>query len=108
MISAPFEGLEDNDDILDHAKWYFYRCVNDQCPTWPGLLATTNREKSKLVGIINDAATKMYTSQAERLTANDVLHLYQRFVNWRHELPGSIGNIESHNSQALPHVLSLL
>jgi hypothetical protein len=100
--------LEDNDNNLDDAKWYFYRYVNDQCPAWPSLLATTNREKSKLVAIIYDAVTKMYTPDGEGLTANAVLHLYSRFVAWREELPSSIGNIESYTSQALPHVLSLL
>jgi hypothetical protein len=108
ITSAPFEDIEDYDDKLDEAPWYCYRYVNDQCPAWPGLLATTNREKAKLVDIIDDAVTMMYTSKSARLTASDVLRLYSRFANWREGLPGSIGNIESHNSQALPHVLSLL
>jgi hypothetical protein len=106
--SATFEDIEDYDDKMDESPWYFYRYVNDNVPAWPGLLATTNREKSKLIDIINDATTMMYTSQAARVTANDVLHLYSRFVTWREELPSSIAHIESHKSQALPHVLSLL
>lgn len=109
IAAAHFEGLEDTDDSVDDARnWYFYRYVEDSPPAWPGLLATTDREKSKLVAIINDAATMMYDPQGARLTADDVLHLYGRFVTWRKQLPSSIGNIESYNSQALPHVLSLL
>lgn len=108
IVAAPVEGVEENDNILDNTKWYFYRSVNDQCPAWPSLLATTNREKSKLFAIINDVVTKLYTPGGKGLTANDVLHLYSRFIAWREELPSSIGNIESPASQALPHVLSLL
>lgn len=115
IVGALFEDLEDSDGevdeaniILDTRNWYFYRYINDTCPAWPSLLATTNREKSKLVGIISDAATKMYTQQGECLTADDVLRLYGRFIRWRKELPSFIGNTESHNSQALPHVLSML
>ncbi|KAG0649396.1 Nitrogen assimilation transcription factor nirA [Hyphodiscus hymeniophilus] len=108
ITSAPFEDMEDYDDELDQAPWYYYRYVNDTCPAWPGLLATTNREKLKLVNIINDATTLMYASHGARLSANDILRLYGRFVTWREELPDSIGNIEVQKSQALPHVLSLL
>ena len=108
VISAPFEDVEDYDEKLDEASWYCYRYVNDTTPPWPGLLATTNREKTKLVDIIDDATTSMYNSQGTRLTANDVLRLYSRFVAWREALPGSIGDIEFQKGQALPHVLSLL
>jgi hypothetical protein len=109
FVAAHFEGLDNVDENVDDGrKWYFYRYFNDSCPAWPGLLATTDREKSKLMAIINDAATMMYSSHGPMLTADDVLHLYGRFVIWRKDLPSSIGNIESYNSQALPHVLSLL
>lgn len=108
VISAAFEDNEDYDDKLDEEPWWCYRYVNDTTPPWPGILATTNREKSKLIDIINDTTSMMYTSQGTKLTANDVLRLYSRFVMWREELPSSIGKIESHSSQALPHVLSLL
>src|SRR5690348_4950594 len=72
IIGGPSEGLEDSDDevqeatiILDACNWYFYRSVNDTCPAVPGLLATANREKSKLMIIINDVAAKLYTDQME-------------------------------------------
>jgi hypothetical protein len=81
--------------------------MNDQCPAWPGLLATTNREKSKLTAIIKDVTTMMYSEQGSQISARKVLQHYNRYVAWREELPDAIGNIED-NSQALPHVLSLL
>lgn len=97
-----------NEASLDEANWYFYRYVNDQCPAWPGLLGTTNREKSKLVAIINDVSTMMYAQHSPQISAKHVLKLYFRFISWRDELPEVIGKIESNNSQALPHILSLL
>lgn len=102
------ETYNDNLGEHDDAKWYFYRYASDQCPAWPGLLATTNREKSKLIAIISDVATMMYTKQGPGVTAGHVLQQYGRFLTWRDELPAEIGNIEDNSSQALPHVLSLL
>ena len=106
--SVPYHEVEENDEEIDAAKWYFYRYVNDQCPAWPGLLATTNREKSKLTLIIQDVVTMMYTHYGPQLTASNLLQQYSRLVAWREELPSVIGNIENNNGQALPHVLSLL
>jgi hypothetical protein len=105
---VPFDDMEENGDKLDEAKWYFYRYVNDQCPAWSSFLATTNREKSKLIVIIQDVVTMMYTPYGPRLSAQQVLQQYGRLVTWREDLPSAIGNIERNNSQALPHVLSLL
>jgi len=100
--------IDDPDNKLDDAKWYFYRYMRDSCPAWPGLLATTNREKSKLIGIISDVSAMMYSEHAAPVNALAVLQQYSRLVTWRGELPETIGNIEYSSSQALPHVLSLL
>jgi hypothetical protein len=105
---ATLDAAEENDLKLDDARWYYYRFVNDQCPAWPGLLATTNREKAKLIAIIQDVATMLYSQQGPRLSAHHVLQQYGRFVAWEEHLPKVIGDIENNNSQALPHVLSLL
>jgi hypothetical protein len=105
--NLPSERLE-NEDSLDTANWYFYRYINDQCPAWPGLLGTANRERTKLVAIINDVLIMMYDRQNPPVTAEHFLQLYSRFMTWRKELPDDLGNIENNNSQALPHVLSLL
>jgi hypothetical protein len=103
-----YKIIEESDTKLDDAKWYFYRYMRDSCPAWPGLMATTNREKSKLIGIISDVSMMMYSENAAPITAIAVLQQYNRLVAWRGELPETIGNIEYNSSQALPHVLSLL
>ena len=104
----PVDNTEIIERRLDDANWYFYRYINDECPAWPGLLTTTNREKCKLTAIISDVTAMMYTERGPPITAHQVLMQYHRFVAWREDLPGFIGNIEHNNSQALPHVLSLL
>ncbi len=104
---TPPETDEDNDDEMDEANWYFYRFVNDQCPAWSGLVATTNREKTKLTDIIHDVTTILYNKSGPPIQAGQILQQYTRYVRWRERLPSSIGDIEN-NSQALPHVLSLL
>jgi len=102
------ESINQNDeDTIDNHKWGYYRYVNDKTPAWAGLLATTNREKAKLIDIIKDSTTLMY-SPGQTIYARQVLQLYDRFMGWRSDLPASIGNIEKNNSQPLPHVLSLL
>jgi hypothetical protein len=81
--------------------------MNDQCPSWPGIVATTNREKSKLLDIVNDVTTMFYSNTGSSIQAHHILQYYARYINWREELPRSIGDIEN-NNETLPHVLSLL
>jgi hypothetical protein len=100
--------VNDTDDELDDAKWYFYRFLNDQCPAWSGLVATTNREKAKLMDISKDVTAMLYNPYGPPIQASQVLQQYARYLSWREKLPSSIGDIENNNSQALPHVLSLL
>jgi hypothetical protein len=96
------------DNEMDEAKWYFYRFVNDQCPAWSGLFATTNREKAKLMDISQDVTKILYDPSGPPIQASQILQQYARYLSWRERLPKSIGDIENNNSQALPHVLSLL
>lgn len=105
-----FRAVEDTHDeeaYLDDSPWYFYRYENDQCPLWPGLLATTSREKMKLIDIINDVSVMIYSPLSNSITARQVLEQYGRFVAWRAALPPTLGDAET-NTQALPHILSLL
>ncbi|KAI9731647.1 MAG: hypothetical protein M1818_007777 [Claussenomyces sp. TS43310] len=108
--SAPFLGIDLGDFTtdLDQGHWYFYRYIDDECPAWPGLMSTVNREKAKLALIIYDALILLYGVTITEIHACDILHLYWRYVNWRKRLPVLIGDIESSTNQALPHVLSLL
>lgn len=102
------QSVDNFGNELDEAKWYFYRFVNDQCPAWSGLVATTNREKSKLMDISKDVTTMLYNPSGPPIQASQILQHYARYLSWRERLPSSIGDIENNNSQALPHVLSLL
>jgi hypothetical protein len=108
LTSIPFHSNKEHDLGLDNTNWYFYRNVNDQCPAWPSLLATTNREKARLIDIINDVTTILYGQRSDRISAREVIEQYKRYLGWRAELPNIIGDIEVNKSQPLPHVLSLL
>lgn len=106
---APYDSVETNDANQDLAKWYIYRYASEQQPdAWPSLLATTNREKSKLNAILQDIAHMMYTQRGTPVSAGQFLKQYGRLKEWREELPGEIGNIEGSNRLILPHVLYLL
>ncbi|KAH9203892.1 hypothetical protein DL95DRAFT_398951, partial [Leptodontidium sp. 2 PMI_412] len=49
--------------ILEDDNWYPYRHANEQPEACRSLLATTNREKSKLMAILQDIATMTYTQR---------------------------------------------
>ncbi|KFY50135.1 hypothetical protein V495_00342 [Pseudogymnoascus sp. VKM F-4514 (FW-929)] len=105
-----FRAVEDTHDEeahLDDSPWRFYRYEDDQCPLWPGLLATTSREKMKLIDIIKDVSVIVYSPLSNLITARHVLEQYSRFLAWRAALPPTLGNAET-STQALPHILSLL
>ncbi|KFZ18707.1 hypothetical protein V501_01064 [Pseudogymnoascus sp. VKM F-4519 (FW-2642)] len=101
------EDTHDEEAYLDDSPWYFYRYENDQCPLWPGFLATTSREKMKLIDIINDVSVMIYSPLSNSITARHVLEQYGRFVAWRAALPPTLEDAET-STQALPHILSLL
>jgi hypothetical protein len=94
--------------LRDDASWHFYSHTNDRVGSWPSLQATISRQKSKLILIIEDVTTALYSQQSPRISAQQILEFYGRFVNWRSALPAVIGNMETNKSQALPHALSLL
>ncbi|KFY22914.1 hypothetical protein V493_06239 [Pseudogymnoascus sp. VKM F-4281 (FW-2241)] len=101
------ENTHDKEASLDESAWYFYRYEDDQCPAWPSLLATTNREKIKLISIINSVSMMICSPLSHTITARQVLEQYGRFAAWRVALPPILGDAET-STQALPHVLSLL
>ncbi|KAJ5052033.1 uncharacterized protein L3040_001793 [Drepanopeziza brunnea f. sp. 'multigermtubi'] len=105
---AAYDGVEANDANQDIAKWYIYRYAKQQPEAWPSLLATTNREKSKLNAILQDIALMIYTRRDIHISAKQFLHQYERLKKWREGLPDEIGNIEGQDRPVLPHVLYLL
>lgn len=101
------ENTHDEEDSLDELPWYFYRHEEERCPAWPSLLATTNREKIKLISIINDVSMMLCNPLSNTITARQVLEQHGKFVDWKVALPTILGDAET-ITQALPHVLSLL
>lgn len=106
--SAPYDGIEENDASLDNENWYPYRHARLQPEARRSLLATTNREKSKLTVILQDISTMIYTQRGPSITARQFLHQYSRLRAWRDELSEELGNVKDNSQQILPHVLSLL
>ena len=105
--SVPCDSIQESDASLDEAAWYFYRYASVEPEQRPSLLATTNREKSKLNAVLQDIATMIYTRSGPLVSATDFLQQYTRLKLWREELPSKIGNIEP-NRHVLPHVVYLL
>ena len=60
------------------------------------------------MNINRDVTTMLYNPSGPPIQAAQILQQYARYIEWRESLPKSIGDIENNNSQALPHVLSLL
>lgn len=81
---------------------------NDPPPDQATLFAIANREKSKLIEIIGDAVTLMYTQHGPQITALQVLQLYNRFISWHDGLSSTIANVAGEHGQAPHYVLSLL
>ncbi|KAH6704353.1 hypothetical protein BKA61DRAFT_188076 [Leptodontidium sp. MPI-SDFR-AT-0119] len=106
--SAAYYSIEEVDAILDNGNWYHYRFAKEQPEARRSLLATTNREKSKLNAILQDIATMIYSQRGPSISARQFLYQYGRLRAWREELPDELGNFEDSNQHVLPHVLYLL
>lgn len=63
----------------------------------------TASEHAKLFRIAHETML-VYCGSRGRVSAHHLLNLYERFVNWREELPLEIRDIIS---DSLPHVLFL-
>ncbi|KAL5348286.1 hypothetical protein ACLOAV_006768 [Pseudogymnoascus australis] len=101
------ENTPDENASHDELPWYFYRYEGDRCPAWPSHLATTNREKVKLISIINNVSMMICSPLSTTITARQVLEQYREFATWRAALPPILGDAET-RTETLPHVLSLL
>jgi hypothetical protein len=76
-------------------------------PCLAGFAGYHTPREVELTAIIQDIVM-MYTHYGPQLSALHLPQQYSRLVAWREDLPSVIDNIENNNSQALPHVLSLL
>lgn len=106
-LDVPFEWLSQDVGVRDHSHWYYYRYETDQPPAWPCLLATVTLERAKLTTIIRQMTELYHGYQETSISATQVLGLHEQFTNWKAQLPGSFGDVEN-NTQALPHVLTML
>lgn len=106
-LNVPVEPLGDVNAQTDQSHWYHYRFEADQPPAWPCLLATTMQERAKLTRIIRDVTELYHGHHRADISATQILELHKRYTNWREELSASLGDIEN-QSQALPHVLTML
>ncbi|XMA13649.1 hypothetical protein WAI453_006440 [Rhynchosporium graminicola] len=108
LESAVYNSTEEADDILDNKNWYPYRFSKEQPDARWSLLATTNREKSKLNAILQDIAMMIYAQRGISISARQFLFQYGRLRTWREQLPDVLSSFEDGNEKVLPHVLYLL
>jgi len=106
--SATDDSTEEADNNLDNGNWYPYKHAKEQPEPRRSLLATTNREKSKLNVILQDIATIIYSQRGSPVSARQFLYQYGRLRTWREELPDELADFEDSTRYALPHVLYLL
>lgn len=96
-------ALYDEDSI----PWQCYRHLGDEPKDEePGLVMTTSAYYAMLVHIIHETCHLFYSAHTEIISARDILQLYERYLNWREELPYEIADA-GEDTQALPHVISL-
>ncbi|CZT03624.1 related to nitrate assimilation regulatory protein nirA [Rhynchosporium graminicola] len=110
----PFIVFPVNDDLdeydvgIDNRPWYPYKTEHEHPEGRPSMLATTNREKTKLAKILQDIATMIFTQRGSKITAKQFLKQYGKLKMWREQLPKELGDVEDDRQQVLPHVLYLL
>jgi hypothetical protein len=102
---------EERDMQIDKRRWVFYpnplesETEIDWCPS---LAATIQQEKAKLLNIVYDVEVLLYSSGGRPISAQDMLNTFSRFITWREDLPGAIGNTSNKPIRLVPHALSLL
>lgn len=82
-LNVPVEPLGDVNAQTDQSHWYHYR------------------------RIIRDVTELYHGHHRADISATQILELHKRYTKWREELSASLGDIEN-QSQALPHVLTML
>lgn len=91
----------------DRDVWRFYRTINDHryLPVRPSHAVLTAFHQSQLFRIIH-ASLNLYCGLCGRATAQAILTLYRRYLDWEHDLPPVLRKVNV-EAQPLPHVLFL-
>ena len=98
-----------DDKQLDLTRWHIYSTPSSLVPSRPSFQATTTRQKAKLIAIVYDMTTTLYSHRNPPISARSILDLYGRFLLWREEFAKALVSLDTTNSgYGLPHILSLL
>ena len=91
----------------DAAVWRFYRQVGDEreLPKRPSHAIATACMQADLFRIINESLN-LYCGHRGEVSAENVLKVYKRYLDWKEDLPPKIRQIEA-DDQSLPHILYL-
>ena len=101
---AIFEHVDMN---RDYALWRFYRHPGDdrELPTRPSYSILTACYQAGLFRII-DKSLNLYCGIQGQVSAEKVLEVYRRYMDWKSDLPSEIANVDVAD-QPLPHILYL-
>lgn len=94
-------------DWADEGLWRFYRSVGDErdLPARPCHSIITACHQTKLFRIIHESL-HLYCRTRGKVTAQAVLELYKRYLEWKEHLAPILKKVET-NDQPLPHVMCL-
>ena len=95
------------DWVVDEGLWRFYRRVGDErdLPARPCHSIITACHQTKLFRIIHESLG-LYCRTRGKVTAQAVLEVYKRYLEWKEHLAPILKKIET-NDQPLPHILCL-
>lgn len=91
----------------DRDVWRLYRTSSDHrnLPLRPSYAILTAYYQSRLFRIIH-ASLNLYCGLCGVATAEAILTLYRRYLDWEHDLPSVLRKIDV-EARPLPHVLFL-
>ncbi|KAK3171277.1 hypothetical protein OEA41_003361 [Lepraria neglecta] len=91
----------------DDRVWRFYRHPGDEreLPFRPSYAIITACQQAQLFSII-DESIGLYCGARGKVSAANVLEVYEKYMTWKEDLPDLIANI-SEGDQPLPHILYL-
>ncbi|KAL8921374.1 MAG: hypothetical protein Q9172_004067 [Xanthocarpia lactea] len=91
----------------DDQVWRFYRTVGDQreLPVRPSYAIMTACYQAALFRIIHESLN-LYCGLRGLATAEAVLIIYRRYIDWEHDLPSILQTVDV-DVQPLPHILFL-